>query len=235
MKYIQMFESFMFFNSKMGDSDLENEGGIEKFLRKVVKGSYTKNSQGKIDVEGSVDMHGYNVSKIPVNFGKVSGDFLCYDCDKLTNLEGSPEEVGGNFSCSLCKSLTSLKGAPRKVGGYFACGYCASLASLKGSPDRVEGDFACGYCPSLVTLEGSPAYVGGDFYFKGCEALHTLSGAKSSIAKDIEAGEGESLPPEEKTLIGDTELLRLFLSSGLTLKDFLFKKRGTIKGREFGF
>ena len=75
-----------------------------------------------VDVEGSViikkedlDEHGC----IPFPFGKVSGSFICNDCD-LTSLSNAPEEVGDYFCCSGNK-LESLKGCPGKVGVSFEC------------------------------------------------------------------------------------------------------------------
>jgi len=57
--------------------------------------------------------------KLLVQFKRVGGSFDCGD-NKLTSLQGAPQEVGEDFSCSYNK-LTSLEGAPQEVGGDFHC------------------------------------------------------------------------------------------------------------------
>ena len=91
----------------------------------------TKNSDESIDIEGSVDLNGLKLKKLPLKFNKVSGNFYCGN-NQLTSLEGSPKEVGGFFNCSS-NNLTSLEGAPKKVGGDF---WCYSNA-VKFTPDQV--------------------------------------------------------------------------------------------------
>jgi hypothetical protein len=75
-----------------------------------------------------------------IKFGKISGSFLCGN-NKLTSLEGAPQEVGGYFEC-YSNQLTSLEGAPQEVGGRFICRY-NQLTSLVGAPQEVGGDFDC--------------------------------------------------------------------------------------------
>jgi hypothetical protein len=79
------------------------------------------------------------MTKLPVKFGKVSGDFWC-DYNKLTTLEGCPNYVGDSFVCSA-NNLTTLEYCPNYVGGIFNC-----------------------FGNNLTTLEGCPKYVGGGFY-----------------------------------------------------------------------
>jgi hypothetical protein len=45
----------------------------------------------------------------------------------------------------------------------------------------------------------------------------------------------KSLPADQKHLVEDGSLLKDWLDSGLAIEDFLHNKRGTIKGKEFGF
>ena len=90
------------------------------FLNKVVKGgTWTLNSDGKVDVRGSVNMKNMTLTKIPVKFGKVSGYFVCSN-NHLTTLENCPDEVGSGFYCRY-NNLTSLEFAPSEVGGGFYC------------------------------------------------------------------------------------------------------------------
>jgi hypothetical protein len=95
---------------------------------------------GTVEVDGDVDFSGYKLKKIPIKFGRVTGNFICSN-QELTSLEGCPIEVGGDFNCEL-NYLTSLEGAPIKVGGNFIC-YRNELITLKGSPREVGGCFYC--------------------------------------------------------------------------------------------
>jgi hypothetical protein len=61
--------------------------------------------------------HIKNLSKIPLRFSKVTGDFDCSGLG-LKTLEGCPMEVGGTFDCTY-NQLSSLEYAPKKVGGAF--------------------------------------------------------------------------------------------------------------------
>lgn len=90
-----------------------------------------------------------------INIKCVTGSFICSRCDKLTNLEGSPELVGGNFSCRFCSSLITLEGGPKNVSGDYSCNSCDRLKSLKGSPEKVGKEFDCGsYIYSRITQRG---------------------------------------------------------------------------------
>jgi hypothetical protein len=80
------------------------------------------------------------MTKLPVKFGKVSGDFWC-DYNKLTTLEGCPNYVGGYFSCYDNK-LTTLEGCPNYVGGNFTC-HGNNLTTVEHCPNYVGGFFAC--------------------------------------------------------------------------------------------
>ena len=88
------------------DKNIMNE---KEFCEKYLK-NYTINPDGTIDVNGDVDLYYClgKMKKLPVKFGKVSGDFSCYR-NNLTTLEGCPKYVGGGFSCSS-NELTTLKG-----------------------------------------------------------------------------------------------------------------------------
>ena len=57
------------------------------------------------------------MTKLPVKFGKVSGNFDCCK-NNLTTLEGCPDYVGGDFSCWNNK-LTTLEHRPTYDGHKF--------------------------------------------------------------------------------------------------------------------
>ena len=88
-----------------------------EFLDNVCDGSWKLNSDGEVDVDGSVYMSYMNLPEIPVKFGRVSGSFYCYN-NQLTTLKNSPTSVGDGYSCSF-NNLTSLEFAPKRVNGFF--------------------------------------------------------------------------------------------------------------------
>jgi hypothetical protein len=100
--------------------------------------NYTINPDGTIDVNGDVDLYGFDLNELPLNFNKVTGYFNC----------------GGN-------NLTSLKGCPRWVGGYFTCSR-NKLTSLEFSPDYVGYFFSCEY--NDLTDNYCDTEIGGGFY-----------------------------------------------------------------------
>ena len=146
MKYIKLFESFQ--------SDEE----IHVICKKYGIENYTINN-GVVDVNGDVNLNYKGLTKIPLNFGVVSGYFWCHN-NQLTSLEGCPSGVGGEFWCSY-NQLTSLEGCPSHVGGDFRCDD-NQLTSLEGCPSHVGGDFWC-RDNQLTSLEGCPSHVGGNF------------------------------------------------------------------------
>ena len=122
---------------------------------------------GLVDIEGDFScyhVYGEGLTDFKgVNFGVVTGRFNCQN-NKLTSLEGAPQEVGGDFICRNNK-ITSLVGAPRKVGEFFDCSN-NELTSLVGAPQEVGGPFDCGD-NKLTSLEGAPQEVGGHFRYWG--------------------------------------------------------------------
>jgi hypothetical protein len=101
---------------------------------------------GLVNVSASVELYCRKLGKIPIQFGKIAGDFYCHD-NKLVSLEGSPKEVLGGFYCRYNK-LISLKGGPIKVGVDFIC-ESNKLTSLKGGPKKVN----------LFNCENNPVYT----------------------------------------------------------------------------
>jgi Leucine-rich repeat (LRR) protein len=115
---------------------------------------------GVVHVVGSVKCFYNELKFIPVQFGYVSGDFIC-EGNNLVSLYGCPSEVGGDFFCSFNK-LESLKGGPSEVGGDFVCSH-NQLESLKGCPNEVMKYFDCSG-NNLTSLEGGPKIVDGNYY-----------------------------------------------------------------------
>ena len=130
---------------------------IEEYF--VIEGTYELKN-GVYNVKGSVRLD-KQVEKLPVKFGKVTGDFYCHLND-LISLKGCPTHIGGSLYCHY-NDLISLKGCPKYVGGNFYCHSNNSLTSLKGAPKQVTGNFYCDE-NDLTSLEGAPKSVGGNFY-----------------------------------------------------------------------
>lgn len=139
---------------------LESNQDIHSICKQFNIQNYTINDDGSIDVDGSVYISYKKLTKLPLKFRNVSGDFDCHN-NQLTTLEGCPKSVGGYFYCSN-NQLTSLVGGPKSVGGDFNCSD-NKLTSLEGCPQSVGGNFSC-HNNKLTSLEGGPQSVGGGFY-----------------------------------------------------------------------
>lgn len=163
----------------MTDDDIQK---INTFCERYQIMNYTINDDessddyGSIDVDGTVYLVRIGITKIPIKFNKVTGDFNCYS-NGLTTLEGGPKYVGGNVDCSLNK-LTDLKGSPLEVGGSFTC-YKNNLTSLSGSPKEVGRDFNCQE-NKLTSLADGPENVGGNFYCTE-NNIYNLKGLETKI------------------------------------------------------
>ncbi len=123
MKYIKLFESM-------------TEVEVERICDYYGIKNWTLRSDGLVDVDGDVNLIYKDLTKLPLQFGRVTGNFYCFDLG-LTTLEGAPEEVGGNFWCHDNK-LTTLEGGPKEVCGDFFC-YYNNLTTLKGAPEYIDG------------------------------------------------------------------------------------------------
>ena len=112
--------------------------------------NWSINDEGRVDVDGDIDLVNFELTQLPLRFGKVTDDFWCQH-NYLTTLNGSPSWVGGDFACSK-NQLTTLEGAPQSVGGDFYC-HTNYLTTLEGGPEKVGGDFYCN-ANRLTSLDG---------------------------------------------------------------------------------
>ena len=88
--------------------------------------NYTINSQGEIDVDGSVYLN-YKLGgleELPYKFGRVSGDFNMSYNGNIKSLKNCPNFIGDSFLCSYCPQLDSLKGCPKVIRHFFICEEC---------------------------------------------------------------------------------------------------------------
>ena len=116
---------------------------------------------GKVNVEGDVDLSSLELTKIPLVFGIVTGNFDISN-NKLESLIGSPNTVGGNFNCSK-NNLTRLLGSPGEIYNCFDCSE-NNLKSLRGGPSKVDGDYKSIY-NFIQSLDDLNCTIRGNKYF----------------------------------------------------------------------
>ena len=121
--------------------------------------NYSINSDGSIDVDGDVDIQQMKLTKLPLKFNSVSGNFYC-QINKLISLTGSPVSVGGNFNCSI-NNLTSLIESPLKIGGNYDC-VNNKLLNLVGCTEAIAGEFYVGDELSSTYSSDSDIVIEGD-------------------------------------------------------------------------
>jgi hypothetical protein len=204
MKYIKLFESM---------TEIE----VAKICKKYDIENWTLNSSGLVDVDGDVNLAYQGLSKLPLKFGRVTGNFWCYSnqltslegcpteirgdflCqyNLLTSLEGCPTQIGGDFSCHR-NQLTTLEGCPTEIGGAFWCFY-NQLTSLEGCPTEIGGSFLC-YYNQLTSLEGCPIEIGGDFLCS-YNQLTSLKGAPEYIEGKVDFMPNGNLPEYIKQIL----------------------------------
>ena len=160
----------------------ESKTDIDSICQNYGIMNYTINPDGSIDVDGNIilsyDFERGELSKIPLKFAKVIGDFEC-DRNQLTTLKGSPKSVGGNFDCYGNK-LTSLEYGPESVGGNFDC-HSNQLTSLEGLPE-ISGYLNCRH-NKITDFKGVSEFFEGYFYCEGnpIEEIYTLFLKEDSI------------------------------------------------------
>ena len=195
--YVNINYSNMIEYSKGGETSHLLDGVItqESLLKKresLLKELIYNPQTNRYDYDGSLNKYilstfvSEDKDGFTINFGKITGYFVCSDLD-LISLKGAPTEVGEGFSCSD-NQLTSLKGAPQKVKGSFICS-SNQLTSLKGVPQIINGDFYC-YKNKLTSLEGAPQKVGGDFWCFNNQ-LTSLEGAPLIVDGDFYCQENQ--------------------------------------------
>ncbi|MEG7685949.1 hypothetical protein, partial [Listeria monocytogenes] len=72
---------------------------INSICKKYNIENYVINSNGSIDVGDDVLIYNKGLTKLPLKFNRVDGEFNC-SYNQLTTLEGCPNYVGCNFFCS---------------------------------------------------------------------------------------------------------------------------------------
>lgn len=139
---------------------LTNKEEISRWLHRHGIKSYNILKDNSVRVHGDVRLAGKleNLSKLPLRFHEVEGDFDISD-NELTTLEGSPKRVGGDF-LAFKNEIGSLKGGPIEVDKNFIV-LRNNINSLEYAPVRVKEDFICSHNPvkSLVGLVSVGGHV----------------------------------------------------------------------------
>jgi len=130
---------------------------IQQILKNLNITQYTINYDRSVTVHQNVNILNKQLTKIPVKFKEIKGDFICSH-NNLTSLINAPHKIEGWFSCSH-NQLTNLEGAPQIVKRWFSCSYNL-LTSLKGIPPKIRGSFYCSH-NQLINLDGLPI-INGD-------------------------------------------------------------------------
>ena len=129
----------------------EEKDQIDEICAEFEIKGYSINTDGSINVQGSVNLTNLGLHELPLKFSKVSGDFKC-DCNALKSLEGVPHTVGGNFDCES-NMLRSLEGCPTTIGGYLNCSYNYLTTTYSGDKDIELGGrmgFKGNHLPQLL-------------------------------------------------------------------------------------
>ena len=113
----------------------ENNNSIDSTCKIYGIKKYTINPDGSIDVDDNVYLHNENLTKIPIKFRNVTGNFIC-SFNQLTSLKGAPNKVN-NFNCTY-NQLISLEGCPINIDGYFDC-YNNNLTNLSTLRSNIKG------------------------------------------------------------------------------------------------
>ena len=144
----------------MGANDAPKMDLIHDFMDSIYISRYKICEDMSVDVDDDVHISYKELTKIPVKFGKVSGDFDC-SLNKLVNLVNSPIYVGGFFDCSINNIFTLISGPQFVKGGY----YCSdnNLENLHGFPDKCDVTFDCTR-NKIITLTGCPERISARFF-----------------------------------------------------------------------
>lgn len=186
------------------DDEDELAINIEDVIRNFIASNYTidgginiRKRKGFYVVDGkSVWVRNKDIEQLTnglFRWGKITNEFKCVKCEKLTSLEGAPEDCY-DFECSQCDSLENLEGAPKKCEK-FDCTNCENLTTLIGAPKKCRF-FWCGYNNGLTSLKGAPEEV-DVIDFSRCENLVSLDGFPKKVSTSVRMNRCDKLKDKE--------------------------------------
>lgn len=122
-----------------------NEDQIIKWLKQVKISNYSINADKTIDIDGDLNLFDRRLNNLPVQFGKVTGNFYARH-NLFSSLRGFPTDVAGDFSFSHNPNIKNLMGGNGiKIGGRLLLentlldsleGIGHSFSTFIPSPDR---------------------------------------------------------------------------------------------------
>lgn len=114
---------------------LKSPTDIRKWLQDMSVVNFTIGSNSKVTVQGDVDISAAGLSRLPVQFEEVTGNFIC-SRNSLVSLAGCPRRVVRHFDCSM-NNLDTLDYCPEEVGANFIC-KDNDITSLIGISDKIK-------------------------------------------------------------------------------------------------
>lgn len=180
-----------------------DRGKITYSCHKLGIKKFKVRQDGKVDVDGDVNIYRRQLKNIPVKFGNVSGDFNC-EYNLLRNLENCPDFVGGDFRCAK-NQINTLEFLPKKIEGGFLCGsndlkdiqnlkncdiggeiYLGSnyINSLEGAPKKVFGSFNLSW-NNLEDIQNCPEFISGSLILNDNQ-INYLTGFPRSVGGHID-------------------------------------------------
>jgi len=176
--------------AKPSELTIDRKLYIENWLLFLGIDNYEIQEDLSVNVTGNVNISKFGISKIPIKFGEVTGDFICSN-NILVNLTNSPNKIGGMFDCSSNSIYTLLSGPKFVSGGY----YCMDnkLIDLNGFPKHCQVIFDASR-NLLRTLDGCPDKVSADNFNVSYNKLRNLiKGPKMTYNFDCSHNEIETL------------------------------------------
>lgn len=169
--------------------------------------NYRINDNLTVDVDGDVDLSNKNLTHLPVQFGTVTGSFMCQN-NELPSLNGTPHTVGRLFNCND-NSITSLEYGPKTIGTSYGCSNNL-LTSLKGCPKNIPTSLNCSN-NSITTLQEGPEFI-GDYFSCNKNNLSNLQGCPQNNMAVVDFSDNkltslEGAPPTVFQLILSNNLL----------------------------
>lgn len=173
---------------------IPNEERKQFFLDKNKRRVELDPETGKYNSKGSIYIGNEQIidGHFPVKFGKVLGNFKCFETDLIT-LQGAPEEVTEDFNCTHCLKLKNLVGGPKKVGENYSCAQCYGLQSFEGIAKEIGYSFIADHCSALKEIKEAPRVINGAYRVKNCKALTSLVGSPQIVKGDCEFNWDENL------------------------------------------
>lgn len=138
---------------------------------------------GTVDVTGSLMIRSENFTKLPITFGKITGDFTVVNCNKLISLENFPHSVK-NFFVSFCDNITSLEGFPTEVRGITELAQLGGITSFKGLSETLFSDkLRFSSCKNIgPDFQGLPTGL-VHFEMSNCSSIKSLKGLPEKMVK----------------------------------------------------